>query len=221
MKPMSMRAPVLFVLAGTRIAMLAASTQACDPRVVDVGRNDANVAALGTPIPEGGIEPVSKGCAEWVDEELYALRDGGCPGYCVNPPTDALGDNPYPLDSRKGIMAATAGEWLFCGNHFGPDGAVGVEFAPGCRLYFLRRDDAGTLVRGTERAFQMSYDIYHPRPAGVPARLDVHLDDERTMVFEVDANRCPERLHLVGPSKIVISMGRPGNNPDNPGNPTR
>lgn len=217
----SIRAGLFVVLAGAGIVLLGAGTQACNARVIDIGRNDASAAALGTPLPDGA-QLSAYGCAEWIDDELYSLREGSCPGYCVSPSTDAPRDKSYPLDSKKGIMAATAGEWLFCGNHFGPEGAVGIEFAPGCRLYFLRRDTDGTLVRGTERAFQMAYDIYHPRPEGMPARIDVHLDDEDTLTMTVDVNRCPESLRLVGQKTgVEIVMGRPANNPDNPGNPTR
>lgn len=218
----SMRPRLLLLLIGTCLAALAVSVPACNARVVDVGTNDAGSAALVSTPEDGGGKGSAYGCAEWIDEELYALRDGGCPGFCATSPNGPRPtSDPYPLASKKELIAATAGEWLFCRGSFGPDGAVGVEFAPGCRLYFLRFDGEGKIVRGTERSFQASYDIYHPRPANAPARIDVHLDDERTVTLEVDVNRCPESLRLAHTYAASVELARPMNNPDNPGNPTR
>lgn len=202
----------------TALAAFALVGSACNARLVDVGAHDADSVPSASSVADGGVARSAYGCAEWIDDELYALREGGCSGFCGNTGVD---DAPYPLDSKRDVMAATAGEWLFCEGSLGPEGAIGVEFAPGCRLYFLRRDGDGIVVRGTERSYQAAYDIHHPRPANAPARIDVHIDDERTLTFEVVANRCPERLRLADPGRAWIDMARPTDNPDNPGNPTR
>ena len=209
---------LLFPLVGACVAACALVVPACDARIIDIGLNDAESVPSASSVLDGGLVKSAYGCAEWIDDELYALRDGGCSGFC---PGAADKTSPYPLDSKQDVMAATAGEWLFCEGSLGPEGAVGVEFAPGCRLYFLRYDTDGAVVRGTERSYQAAYDIHHPRPADAPARIDVHIDDERTLTFEVVANRCPERLQLAEPGRAWIDMARPMGNPDNPGNPTR
>jgi len=195
---------------------VAVVATACSARVIDVGSNDDD-AALGPATAanvDGGLVKSSYGCAEWIDDELYALRDGGCGGSCASEPA-----RPYPLDSKQNLMAASAGQWLYCEGSLGPKESIGVEFAPGCRLYFLRKDKDGNIVRGTEKAYQATYDIVDPRPEGTPRRIDVHVDDDTTLAFDVVAYRCPEHLRLLAPGRRVelapgfVDAGRP--------NPTR
>lgn len=200
---------------------LALVVAACNARIVDVGTHDSGIAPGAVTVEDAGGQGSAYGCAEWIDEELYALREGACAGFCPTPGTPPTGAVRYPLASKKELIAASAGEWLFCRGSFGPADAVGVEFAPGCRLFFLRYDADGKLVRGTERAFQASYDIHHPRPAGTPARIDVHIDDERSITLDVEVNRCPEGIRLTHTYAASIELARPLNNPNNPGNPTR
>jgi hypothetical protein len=176
--------------------VVATGGSACDARVVDVGANDSATGVATASSLDGGVVKSSYGCAEWIDDELYALRDGGCGGACESTPAD-----PYMLESKQSLIAASAGQWLYCEGSLGPEGAIGVEFAPGCRLYFLRRDLDGTIVRGTEKAFQAEYDIYDPRPEGTPRRIDIHVDPETTLTFDVVAYRCPEHLRLLAPGK--------------------
>lgn len=190
--------------------VVAASGSACDARMVDVGTNDAEPGATSPAAVDGSVVKSAYGCAEWIDEELYALRDGACGGACGSEPGD-----PYGLGSKQAVIAATAGQWMYCEGTLGPSGAVGVEFAPGCRLYFLRKDADGNVVRGTEKAFQAKYDIFDPRPAGSPRRIDVHVDDDTTITFDVVAYRCPEHLRLLAPGKRLelapgyVDAGRP------------
>jgi len=61
-------------------------------------------------------------------------------------------------------------------------------------------------VRGTEAAYQATYDIYDPRPVGTPRRIDIHLDDGTTLTFEVAAHRCPEHLQLLAPGARKIEL---------------
>jgi hypothetical protein len=173
---------------------------ACDPRIVDVGANDVGVG-LG-PATTGS----QYGCAEWIEEELLVLREGACAGAC-----GMVGGAPYALGSKKELIAATAGQWLFCGGtSFGPQDAIGVEFAPGCRLYFLRYDPGGVIVRGTEASFQGRYGIHDPRPAGEPRRIDVETFEQPTTTFLVTADRCPERLELVtADRRVELAWGLP------------
>lgn len=202
------------VLPLTFACAAGAAASACDARIVDVGANDGDPSTASPSSLDGGLVKSAYGCAEWIDEELYALRDGGCGGACESTPAD-----PYVLDSKQTLIAATAGEWLYCEGSLGPAGAIGVEFAPGCRLYFLRRDDDGNIVRGTEKAFQAKYDIFDPRPEGQPRRIDVHVDDETTVTFDVVAYRCPEHLRLLARGKRIELA--PGYEDAGRSNPTR
>ena len=201
----------LIPLIGTCVAAFAVVVPACNARIVDVGLNDAESVPSASTIPDTGLAASAYGCAEWIDEELYALRDGGCGGSCETVPQD-----PYGLDSKQEVMAATAGQWLYCSGTLGPGSAIGIEFAPGCRLYFLRRDADGNLVRGTERAYQAKYDIFHPRPANTAARIDVHLDEAQTLTFDVTADRCPERVRLVTRGMPAIDLARSVAQPTDP-----
>jgi hypothetical protein len=180
--PTALRAASFFVLAA--LAMAAG----CTTRTVDLGANEAGGSApLGGQVVNGS----QYGCDEWNDEEMSALRGGVCAASC-----SATGEDMYALGSKRAVMAATAGQWLFCSaDLFGPPGVVGVEFAPGCRVFFLRHDSEGNLVRGVEQRWQASYDI-DPVPGATIGRIDLHLDHTTTMGLEVTAYRCPERLHL-------------------------
>ena len=183
---------------------VSSGLSACDARIVDVGTNDPSAANVNPNTVDAGLTSSGYGCAEWVDEELYALRAGSCGGSC-----SSEGESPWLLDSKRAVIAASAGQWMFCGeDRFGPNDAIGVEFAPGCRLYFLRKDQDGVTVRGTEARFQARYDIYEPRSGSSPHPIDVHVDDTLTLTFDVVAYRCPERLRLLRPGmKIELAPG--------------
>src|SRR4029078_1766292 len=99
------------------------------------------------------------GCADWIDTGLNALRAGSCAGFC-----DASPAQPYDLESELSGMAGTAGRWAYCGQGVGPDDVVGMEFAPGCRIFFLRYDDAGIAVRGTAAVYQADIEVFAHRP---------------------------------------------------------
>jgi hypothetical protein len=199
---------VLVVLAVSACASGALS--ACNARVVDVGTNDASAANVDPASLDGGLSKSNYGCAEWVDEELYALREGSCGGMCSSEP-----ESPWKLDSKQAVIAASAGQWMYCEGHLGPEDAIGVEFAPGCRLYFLRKDADGVTVRGTEARFQARYDIYQPRSGSSPHPIDIHIDDVQTLTFDVVAYRCPERLRLLASGMRIelapgfVDAGRP------------
>jgi hypothetical protein len=138
------------------------------------------------------------GCGDWIDGELNALRASACEGHC-----DASPQDPYVLDGKPPIMAATAGRWAFCRGHLGPADAVGIEFVPGCQVFFLRYDAESIAVRGTESTYQADYDILDPRPEGAAAQIDIHLSEANTLTMDVDAFRCPERVHLRHGDQIV------------------
>jgi hypothetical protein len=165
---------------------------ACNARIVDVGTNDAGNATPSTSNVDAGLVPSQYGCAEFIDDQVQAHRQGVCGGTCAATPA-----MPYPLDSKADVIAATAGQWLYCAGTLGPVEAVGIEFTPGCRVFFLRKDANGVVARGTEARFQASYDIYDPRPDGMPRRIDIHIDDRTTITFDVEAWKCPEHLRLV------------------------
>jgi hypothetical protein len=169
---------------------------ACNARVVDVGTNDAGSSSPSASHVDSGLVPSQYGCAEFIDDQVQTLRQGTCGGSCSATPA-----TPYPLDSKADVIAATAGQWSYCEGTLGPVEAVGIEFTPGCRVFFLRQDANGVVVRGTEARFQASYDIYDPRPDGMPRRIDIHIDDRTTVTFDVEAFKCPEHLRLVSPDR--------------------
>ena len=160
---------------------------ACSTRVVDLGepRPTAPQSTSTAPKPDGAA-PVLVGCAEWNDQEIGALRGDTCVGKCTD-----LGAVPYALASRKALIAATAGRWLFCDAKFGPGDAVGVEFEPGCRLAFLTVDTQGDVVRGTTAAWEGSYDIVGEGP-----RLELHDHLGNTTTATVAADHCPNLVTL-------------------------
>jgi hypothetical protein len=183
-----------FALAVIAVTGAGAVATACNARIVDVGTNDAGLSSPSSSVVvDGGIAPSQYGCTEWIDDEVVMHRQGACGGQC--PSTPAL---PYALDSKADVIAATAGQWMYCAGTLGPADAVGIEFAPGCRLFFLRPDSSGVIVRGTEASYQATYDIYDPQPAGMPRRIDIHISDASTFTFDLEAFKCPEHVRLVG-----------------------
>lgn len=182
----------LFVTAVTT----AIATSACSTAVLDLGENVPDAAGPTTTFPslaEAGVTPSAYGCAEWIDDEVREERLGACGAQCG----DVASENSlFPLDSKKNVIAGTAGQWLRCSGSFGPDDTVGVEFAPGCRLYFLQRDADGKFVRGTVARLQAKFDIHDPRPAGQPRKLDVHFPDDRHVTYELAVGKCPSVLRL-------------------------
>ncbi len=183
------------------IFSIALGLSACAPRLLDLGTTD------GGPVPTASEDaaPIENdyGCVSTTDTDLATLRGETCAGACTVSGADA-----YALDTQKTLVAATSGEWLFCGaSSLGPATAIGVEFAPGCRLFFLRRDASGSIVRGTESDDQASYDIYDLRSPAAPRKIDVHLNDGRTVAYDVAVTHCPNELTLVDPLGNRLVLG--------------
>ncbi|AKV00020.1 hypothetical protein AKJ09_06683 [Labilithrix luteola] len=188
-----MRAFAVLLCAG----VVGAVASACETRHIDLGPTGNEGRAELRTVPDASLV-AAYGCGDWIDAELKALRAGSCEGYCDSYPTGT-----YPLDTKASVMAATAGRWVFCGDHLGPDDAVGMEFVPGCRVFFLRFDSNGIAVRGTEAAYQADYDIFDPRPENMPARIDLHFTALNTITLEVEASRCPETVTLRGDGRLL------------------
>lgn len=184
---------LLFAGAAGAVSIVAS---ACEMRHIDLGPTGTEVVAQPSTLPDASLV-AAYGCGDWIDAELTELRVGNCYGDCNSTPS-----GPYPLDTKSSVMAATAGRWLFCGDHLGPHDAVGMEFVPGCRIFFLRYDANGIAVRGTEAEYQADYDIFDPRPENMPARIDVHFSITNTLTLSVDANRCPEGVTLEGGNRV-------------------
>lgn len=185
------------------------TSASCARQTVDVGTNDAAAVEPTVAATDGGVFPSGYGCANWVDSELMSLRGATCTGAC-----DAAFGPLYALRTQQELEAATAGAWLFCGGSpFGPKDAVGIEFAPGCRLFFLVKDQNGEITRGTLAAYQASFDIYDLSAAGSPKRVDINLRgdagaaSEDTITLDVRASACPNRVELLDMSgKVVLSL---------------
>jgi hypothetical protein len=189
-KTLSLGSSMVALAVGVTIA-----TSACTTSVLDLGENvpkDAASPALPA-LAEAGVTPSAYGCAEWIDDEVRQERFGACGAECGS----ALSETSlFPLDSKKNVVAGTAGQWLRCSGSFGPDDTVGVEFAPGCRLYFLQRDVNGQFVRGTVARLQAKFDIHDPRPTGQARKIDVHFPDDRHVTYELEVGKCPSVLRM-------------------------
>jgi hypothetical protein len=182
-------------------ALLSAGIVACATRTVDVGRNDPSPVAP-TQIADAGLAPSQYGCPAWKDDEIRALRGTTCAGTCGGD-----GGAAYGLGSQTELVAATAGQWLFCAPPpFAPSGAIGIEFAPGCRIFFLLRDATGAVVRGTEAAFQASFDVYDLTDPGAPRRVDLHLPDGTTEAWDVRAAACPNTVDFTSTAAAKTTL---------------
>jgi hypothetical protein len=199
---MNLRVAIRF---GFLLSFGAGLASACAVRHIDLGVTGVDDPSLDPRANAATPLPPAYGCGDWIDQELNALRAGSCNGLCTSSP--ASPPNLYDLRDKPSMMAATAGRWTFCSGHLGPDGAEGMEFGPGCRIFFLRFDDAGVATRGTEAAWQADYDIFDPRPEDAPARIDLHWSATDTTTFGVVAYRCPERLVLRS-GDLVVELAR-------------
>ena len=93
---------------------------------------------------------------------------------------------------------------------------LGVELAPGCRMYFLRRDEAGKLTRGTEVRHQGLYGIFDPVPEGKRRRIEVKTLEGGKTTYEVTVYSCPKALVLEeaepppgkAPKRVVLLLAR-------------
>jgi hypothetical protein len=183
----------------------------CARQTVDLGRNDASTTTPAAAAPfDGGVFPSGYGCADWVDQELMDLRGSVCTGAC----SDKMGKDVYALSSHEELEAATAGEWLYCTptSPLGPKDAVGLEFAPGCRIYFLVKDANNEIIRGTTAPYQADFDIYDLSDGGAPKRIDINLPlgggNEDVHTFDVKVSHCPNLVELTSVkdgSVIVLS----------------
>lgn len=186
-------------------ALASALGVACATRAVDLGANDAGTPTpiQSTPAKEAGARLY--GCVDWLDQEIASVRGNGC-SYPLCPATAEAGGSRYAIATAKDVVAVTANRWMFCGARptSTPSDVVGMEFTAGCRIYFLRRDNDGRLVRGTEAAYQSSFDIDIPDEG--PAAIDLHYDRDHTTRYTLASARCPEnwlRLEAVDPADSI------------------
>lgn len=190
------------------LAMVGTSAS-CARQDVDVGTNDAAPVTPAVAPTDGAVFPSGYGCANWIDSQLTSLRGATCTGGCMS----ALG-NLYALASHEELEAATAGQWLYCGAPaFGPKDAVGIEFAPGCRLYFLVKDSKGEITRGVFTEYQAAFDIYDLTMQSAPKRIDIKLPgdagaaSEDTYTFDVRVSACPNVVQLLdAKGNIVMTL---------------
>lgn len=180
----------------------SAVVAACAMERIDLGQNVTAASPATQDTKDAGLVPSKYGCDEWIDDELFELRDGSCGGTCTSE-----GADPYPLDSKKEFIAASAGQWFWCNeNHIGPYGAVGLEFAPGCRIFFLYQTEEGHIVRGIDPEYQATYDIHDPKRPYQRRQIDIHFEDKTDVTFDVAITRCPERATLVKQDSTMIEL---------------
>jgi hypothetical protein len=187
--------------AAVAIALIASTfVTSCAKQNVDVGTNDPISTTSSTSDAE--VFPAGYGCANWVDEDLTMLRGTTCTGAC----SDGLGTH-YALVSQEELEAATAGQWLYCTRTtLGPADAVGLEFAPGCRIYFLVRDAQNEIIRGTTAAYQADFDIYDLNDPKAPRRIDLNLTTTNKITFDVSVSACPNRLQLRATDGSLVDL---------------
>ncbi len=183
---------------------LAIVLSACSSRSFDVGQNDASITTPASTPPGRSVAPSQYGCVDVTDDELTRMRGRACTGAC----SDGI-DDPYDVATQQQLVASTIGQWLYCGSApalFGPRDAVGIEFAPGCRIFFLRRDFSGAIVRGTEAAYQTRFDIYDLRDRDAPRRIDLEFPAMK-VALDVRVSRCPNRLELRSTDGRTVELG--------------
>jgi hypothetical protein len=179
-----------------------ACTQACTQRAIDLGENVIEKPAPVAQVPgDGGLDRFY-GCVAWSDPEVAAVRSPACESECATPEVEASSER-HVVVSARDVVAVTAGQWVFCGESPfpGATGAVGMEFTPGCRIYFLLTDNSPTArryVRGTTEQLQASFDIDVPSSKASPTRIEVLTNDKQLIGFTIASGKCPHNwLNLV------------------------
>ena len=194
-------------------ACLALVVGACEARVLDLGENSPSPDASPSPLGADATVAVARaGCTEWIDDDVAAAQVGECQGSC-SPEPDAPA---AALPTMKSFIDKTGGPWLYCSGNLGPSDTLGVELAPGCRMYFLRRDEAGKLTRGTEIRHQGLYGIFDPVVAGKKRRIEVKTLEGAKTTYEVTLHECPRSLVLdeaepapgKAPKRVVLVPAR-------------
>jgi hypothetical protein len=195
------------------LACVAAIVGACEARVLDLGENVVPADAAPAPLGVDAEANVARaGCTEWINDDVTAARAGECSGSCS--PGD--GAPTLALPTMKSFIDKTGGPWTNCEGNLGPSDTLGVELAPGCRLYFLLRDGAGRLTRGTEIRHQGLYGIFDPVPFGKKRRVEVKTLEGQKTTYEVTLYDCPKALVLEeaeplpgkAPKRVVLVPAR-------------
>ena len=180
-------APLVLVLA-------AVAAAACATTSFDIGSNEPVVVPPKT-VDAGTPPPRIYGCVDWNDDEVLQKRGPACASSC---PAAAPSGDRFDIKTQGDVVAVTANRWMFCNvSPFtaAPE-AVGMEFTPGCRIYLLRRDDEGNLVRGTEARHQASFDIYVPgagllEGGSAAPVIDLHINAQTTKRYALESAKCP------------------------------
>lgn len=186
------------------------SGTACTANVLDLGANATGNGA-GPLSVEGGVSVARAGCTEWFDDEVAASFANECAGSCTPFDTDR---ETFP--TMRSFVVKSGGPWLWCSGRFGPTDSVGVEFAPGCRMYFLKYDTTGALTRGTEIRQQAAFGIFDPSPTPTARRIEVKTFDGTRTTYEITLTHCPKTMVLTevdplpghAPTQIVLSTAR-------------
>lgn len=168
---------------------------ACNQALLDLGEN-AGIEQNGPSLTSEDAGALSRaGCTEWIDDDIHLASEGECDGTCSpDAKLDPAGSVDFP--TMKSFIDQTGGAWRRCGTgQFGPSDTIGVEFAPGCRLYFLNYDEAGKLTRGTEIRHQGVFGIYDPAKSRSVRSIVLTTTTGRT-TYDVALQRCPKALVL-------------------------
>ena len=166
---------------------------ACSTNLLDLGTNVEGDGGTGLLSADGAIAASRASCTEWSDDDVHSAQAGECPGSCTEDPKSELAAFP----TMKHFIDQTGGPWFSCGGPaFGPTDTIGVEFAPGCRLFFLKRDSTGALTRGSEIRHQGVYGIFDPATDKFARRIDFKLSDSTRITYEVKLRLCPKTLVL-------------------------
>jgi len=197
--------------------LLGATTSACNEALLDLGANDVDAGgATLAAEQEAGLTSAKAGCTEWIDDDIHLAAEGECAGTCSPSESRPAEGTHFALPSMKRFIDLTGGAWLRCSGTFGPDDTVGVEFAPGCRLFFLRYDGSGQLTRGTEIRHQGVLGIYDPATSLYTRRIDLKTTEGGTVSYDVSMQTCPKALVLTpttslpgrSPTRVVLRPAR-------------
>ena len=136
------------------------------------------------------------------------LRGSTCAGQCSQ-------SEPLTRDvsSPDELAAVLAGQWQICGgslgpvdlsstgwrNDAGPTTAIGIEFDPGCVIFFLYIEGK-ELVRGSSASDQASYDVVSTGDAATGVVLHLASGD---VSATVSASSCLGRARLMTDAGVI------------------
>jgi hypothetical protein len=152
---------------------------ACDGALLDLGAggSDASPAAEASAALPASCPFIAS------DSDYQTLRGQTCAGSCSEAATLSR-----DLSAPDVLAASLTGKWTYCAGAFGPTGATGIQFFPGCVFFFLAGDDGGTA------GSYATYDVLPGGAGGAPGII-LHFPGGDVQA-DVTASSCLGRARL-------------------------